>query len=42
LGYEIRPILETINEGFMLIGTAQTAAEVKDGVVIFKWEITEV
>ena len=35
-------ILHTVDEGFSLISTTQAAAEVKDSVVIFKREVTEV
>jgi len=35
-------VLNTINEGFVFIGTTWSAAEIKDSIVIFQWEITEI
>lgn len=34
-------VLNTINEGFVFIGAAQAATEVKDSIIIFQWEVTE-
>ena len=35
-------ILNTVDEGFTIISTAETATEVKDCVVIFQREVTEI
>ena len=34
----MRPIDQAVAEGFLLIGSTQAAAEVKDGIVITQWQ----
>ena len=36
--HQMRAIEQTVAEGFFLVGCAQAAAEVKDGIIIAQWQ----
>ena len=37
----MRPVLEAVQKGFMLIGGTEAATEVKDGVIILQWQMSQ-
>ena len=37
----MRPILQAIQECLMFIGGAESATEVKDGIIIFQWQMSQ-
>jgi len=37
----MRSVFETIKKGFMFVSRAEAATEVKDGIVIFQWQMSQ-
>jgi len=37
----LRPVFQAIEKGFMFIGSTEAATEVKDGIIIFQWQMSQ-